>query len=451
MAVAEGDAADVDRAVKAARKAFDEGPWPRMSGRERGKIIMRFAELMEQEFEKLCLLETLDNGKPLAISRRDDVPHTIDHFRYYAGWADKIHGETLRPGGDNMAYTLIEPIGVVGCIIPWNFPMAMLAWKLAPALAAGCTTVLKPAEQTPLTALRAAELALEAGLPPGVLNVVPGYGPTAGAALAMHPDVDKVGFTGSTEVGKLVMQMAAGTLKDVSLELGGKSPVVVDRSFDVDEAVELAHLALFYNHGQCCNAGSRLYVHDDIYDEFVEKATAKAAARVVGDPFKDGVDQGPQVDSDQFQKILGYIESGKKQGAKLMCGGAQVGDRGYYVAPTVFSDVQQDMKIAREEIFGPVQSIMRWNDVDEVTRAANDTNYGLAAGVFSRDLDLVNRLTRNIRAGTVWVNMYSEFDHELPFGGYKMSGIGRDKGPAAIKNYTQIKTVVMPLVGSNWK
>ncbi|KAL4457888.1 hypothetical protein ABPG75_012753 [Micractinium tetrahymenae] len=441
--MAEADKEDVERAVRAARKAFDEGPWPRMGGKARGKILQRFAELVEKNVEELAQLESLDNGKPIFFSRNADIPLTANHLSYFAGWADKIHGQTIpcdNTFGNFFAYTLHEPIGVVGSIIPWNFPALMAAWKIAPALAAGNCVVLKPAEQTPLTAMRLGQLALEAGLPPGVLNVVPGFGPSAGGAIVRSPLVDKVSFTGSTEVGKIIMKEAAATVKPVGLELGGKSPLIVWKDVDVDKAVEDAHFALFFNHGQCCVAGSRLFVHEAIYDEFVEKAAARAKSKKVGDPFTD-VEQGPQVDRDQMDKILGYIESGKQQGAKLLAGGSRMGDRGYFVQPTVFADVQDDMKIAQEEIFGPVQSILKFSSLEEVAQRANNNPYGLGAGVFARDVDVINYLTRSIRAGTVWVNCYNVFDDSVPFGGYKQSGIGRDKGEAALAHYTQVKSV----------
>jgi len=447
--VAEADKEDVDRAVKAARRAFDEGPWPRFTGRERGRILFRFADLLEAHLEELAQLETLDNGKPLSVSRSTDIPSVISHLRYFAGWADKITGKTVPVDGSFFAYTLHEPVGVVGQIIPWNFPLLMMAWKIAPALAAGNTVVLKCAEQTPLTALRAAELALEAGIPNGVLNVLPGYGPTAGAALASHPDVDKIAFTGSTEVGQKIMQMASGNLKNISLELGGKSPLIVFPDFDLDSAVATAHFALFFNHGQCCNAGSRLFVHSSLFDQFVEKAVKVATERVVGDPFTD-VDQGPQVNQEQFAKIMGYIDSGNKQGADMVCGGHRIGERGYYIEPTVFANVKDEMDIARDEIFGPVQSILKFENIDEVIRRANDTTYGLAAGVLTNDLHTANRVSRSLKAGTVWINAYHGFDDALPFGGYKMSGIGRDKSGYALANYTEVKTVMMPLKDSPW-
>lgn len=449
--VAEGDKADVNAAVKAARAAFDHGPWPKMSAKERGRIMYRWADLMEAHAEELAQLETLDNGKPIFFSRVADIPLSYDHIRYYAGWADKIQGKTIPVDGPYWAYTLHEPIGVVGQIIPWNFPALMAAWKLGPALAAGNTVVLKTAEQTPLTAMRMGQLALEAGLPPGVLNIISGYGPTAGAAIVEHPDVDKIAFTGSTEVGRHIGAAAARSLKPVTLELGGKSPVIVCNDVDVDKAVADAHWALFFNHGQCCAAGSRVFVDEAIYGEFVEKATKAAQARRVGDPFGE-VDQGPQVDRDQFNKILEYIEHGKAEGAVMTTGGGRTGDgKGYYIEPTVFTDVKDSMKISREEIFGPVQCISSFKSLDEAVRRANDTNYGLASCVFSNNLDTINTLTRGIRAGTVWVNCANLYDSAVPFGGYRDSGLGREKGEYALANYTQTKAVYQPLVNPAWR
>lgn len=447
--VAEADAADVDKAVKAAREAFDEGPWPKMSAKQRGRLMYKFADLMEEHAEELAQLETLDNGKPISYSRAADIPLTVSHFRYFAGWADKIHGKTIRMDGNLFGYTLHEPVGVCAQIIPWNFPLLMAAWKIAPAIACGCTVIVKCAEQTPLTALRMAELALEAGIPPGVINMLPGYGPTAGAALASHPDVDKVAFTGSTEVGREVMIAAAAGLKNVSLELGGKSALIVCPDVDVDAAVEDAHMGLFFNHGQCCCAGSRTFVHESIYDEFLEKSVEKAKQRIVGDPFTN-VDQGPQVDKDQFNKVMSYIDIGRTEGAKLMCGGAKAADKGYYIEPTVFADVSDNMRIAKEEIFGPVQAIMKFSSYDEVLKRANSSEYGLAAGVCTKDHATANRLSRGLRAGTVWVNCFNNFDDAVPFGGYKMSGIGRDKGEYALENYTEVKSVVTPLDDPAW-
>lgn len=450
LRVAEGDEADVERAVAAARKAFDEGPWPRMTAKERGKLMSRLVALMERDAEELARLETLDNGKPIWFSRNADIPLSFDHIRYYAGWADKIQGKTIPVDGPYWAYTLHEPLGVVGQIIPWNFPLLMFAWKLGPALAAGNTVVLKTAEQTPLTAIKMAQLIAEAGFPKGVVNIVSGYGPTAGAALVEHPDVDKIAFTGSTEVGRKIGAATARALKPCTLELGGKSPVIVCPDVDVDKAVADASFSLFFNHGQCCAAGSRLYVHEKIYDEFVEKAAAAASQRRVGDPFGD-VDQGPQVDKAQYDKILEYIDHGKAQGARLMAGGAAQGGAGYFIEPTVFADVLDDMKVSREEIFGPVQCISKWSSMEEVIRRGNDSNYGLAAGVFSTSLDSINTLTRGLRAGTVWVNCYNVYDAAVPFGGYKDSGMGREKGEYALNNYMQVKAVYQPLVKPAWQ
>ncbi|KAK6920739.1 Aldehyde dehydrogenase domain [Dillenia turbinata] len=449
--VAEGDAEDIDRAVVAARKAFDEGPWPKMTAYERSRILLRFADLVEKHSDELAALETWDNGKPHEQAAKAEVPMFARLFHYYAGWADKIHGLTVPADGNYHHQTLHEPIGVAGQIIPWNFPLLMFAWKVGPALATGNTIVLKSAEQTPLTALYAAKLLHEAGLPPGVLNVVSGYGPTAGAALASHMDVDKLAFTGSTNTGKIVLELAAkSNLKPVTLELGGKSPFIVCEDADVDKAVELAHFALFFNQGQCCCAGSRTFVHEKIYDEFLEKAKARAARRTVGDPFKKGIEQGPQIDSEQFDKILRYIRSGIESNATLECGGERLGSKGYFIQPTVFSNVQDDMLIAQDEIFGPVQSILKFKDLKEVVSRANQTRYGLAAGVFTQNIDTANTLSRALRVGTVWINCFDVFDAAIPFGGYKMSGQGREKGIYSLNNYLQVKAVVTPLKNTAW-
>ncbi|KAL4633998.1 hypothetical protein ACB092_04G164900 [Castanea dentata] len=449
--IAEGDAEDINRAVAAARKAFDEGPWPRMTAYERSRILLRFADLVEKHSDELAALETWNNGKPYEQAAKSELPLLIRLFHYYAGWADKIHGLTVPADGDYHVQTLHEPIGVAGQIIPWNFPLVMFAWKVGPALACGNTIVLKTAEQTPLTALFVAKLFHEAGLPPGVLNIVSGYGPTAGAALASHMDVDKLAFTGSTDTGKIVLELAArSNLKPVTLELGGKSPFIVCEDADVDKAVELAHFALFFNQGQCCCAGSRTYVHERVHDEFLEKAKARAVRRVVGDPFKKGVEQGPQIDSEQFEKVLRYIRSGIESNATLECGGDRFGSKGYFIQPTVFSNVQDDMLIAQDEIFGPVQSIFKFKDLDEVIRRANATRYGLAAGVFTKNLDTANTLTRALRAGTIWINCFDVFDAAIPFGGYKMSGIGREKGIYSLHNYLQVKAVITPLKKAAW-
>ncbi len=444
--VAEADAADVDEAVKAARHAFEKGPWRTMSASERGKLMNKLADLIEKNADELAKIEALDNGKPYSVAKAADLPLTVACYRYYAGWADKIHGKTIPVNGPYFSYTRHEPIGVVAQIIPWNFPLLMQAWKLGPALAAGNTLILKPAEQTPLTALRVGELALEAGFPEGVVNILPGYGPTAGAALSHHWDVDKVAFTGSTEVGKLIMEAAAKTnLKRVTLELGGKSPNIVFADANMDEAIEGSHFALFFNQGQCCCAGSRLFVEEKCYDEFVEKSAARARKRTVGDPFDAKTEQGPQVDQDQFDKVMAYIDSGKKQGAKLMAGGSRVGDHGYFIQPTVFADVKDDMKIAQEEIFGPVMSIIKFRGIDEVVDRANKTMYGLAAAVWTRDIGKAHHIAHNVRAGTVWVNCYDVFDAAAPFGGFKQSGIGRELGEYGLQNYTEIKTVTVKL------
>jgi aldehyde dehydrogenase (NAD+) len=444
--VSEADAADVDKAVKAARKAF-HGPWQKMSAAERGRLLTRLAELVEQHADELASLETLDNGKPVHVARAADLPLTIATYRYYAGWADKIQGKTIPIAGDYFCYTRHEPVGVVGQIIPWNFPLLMQAWKLAPALATGNTVVMKPAEQTPLTALRIGELICEAGFPPGVVNILPGYGPTAGAALARHMDVDKIAFTGSTEVGHLVMEAAAQTnLKRVTLELGGKSPNIVFADADLDEAIEGSHFALFFNHGQCCSAGSRLFVEDKCYDEFVERSVLRAKRRTVGDPFDPKTEQGPQVDKAQFDKVLSYIESGKQEGASLLAGGRAVGDKGFFLEPTVFADVQDHMRIAREEIFGPVMSIIRFKDLSEVVERANASIYGLAAAVWTRDIGKAHAIAHSVRAGTVWVNCYNVFDSGAPFGGFKQSGVGRELGEYGLQQYTEVKTVTVKML-----
>ncbi|KAJ6760667.1 ALDEHYDE DEHYDROGENASE-RELATED [Salix purpurea] len=448
--VAEGDAEDINRAVAAARKAFDEGPWPKMSAYERSLIMLRFADLVDKHRGELAALESWNSGKPYEQSAKSELPSFARLFRYYAGWADKIHGLTVPADGKHHVQTLHEPIGVAGQIIPWNFPLIMFAWKVGPALACGNTIVLKSAEQTPLTALYAAKL-FPRGLPPGVLNVVSGDGPSAGAALASHMDVDKIAFTGSTETGKIILELAAkSNLKQVTLELGGKSPFIVCEDAEVDKAVELAHFALFFNQGQCCCAGSRTYVHERVYDEFVEKAKARALTRVVGDPFRKGVEQGPQISSEQFEKVLGYIKSGVESSATLECGGQRFGSRGYFIQPTVFSNVQDDMLIAQDEIFGPVQSILKFKNIDEVIRRANTSRYGLAAGIFTKNIDTANTLSRALRVGTVWINCFDVFDAAIPFGGYKMSGIGREKGIYSLNNYLQVKAVVTPLKNPAW-
>ncbi len=443
--VAEADKADVDLAVKAARKAY-EGSWGRMTGAERGRLMNKLADAIEKNIHELAALETLDNGKPIADSLGADLPLTLQCYRYYAGWADKIVGHTIPLSGDYFCYTRHEPIGVVGQIIPWNFPLLMQAWKWGPALACGNTLVLKPAEQTPLTALRIAALAQEVGFPDGVINVVPGYGPTAGAALSSHLDVDKIAFTGETGTGKIVMTAAANSnLKRVSLELGGKSPNLVFADADLDAAIEGAYFGLFFNQGQCCVAGSRLFVEEKIYDEFVHKMQAKTKGRKVGDPFDPTTEQGPQVSQEQMDRILGYIEHGKSDGAKLISGGSRVGTDGFFVQPTVFADVQDDMTIAKEEIFGPVMSILKFKDLEEVVARGNRTNYGLAAAVWTKDVRKAHAVAHRLKAGTVWVNCYDVFDAAAPFGGFKMSGIGRELGQYALNLYTEVKTVTVAM------
>jgi aldehyde dehydrogenase (NAD+) len=444
--IAEADAADVEKAVRAGRAAFERGPWRTMAASERGRLLYRLADLIEANADELARLECLDNGKPVSVAKAVDVALTVGCYRYFAGWADKVQGKTIPVDGDFFCYTRHEPVGVVGQIIPWNFPMLMQAWKLAPALATGNTVVMKPAEQTPLTALRIGELIVEAGFPEGVVNLLPGFGPTAGAAIASHMDVDKVAFTGSTEVGHLVMEAAAkSNLKRVTLELGGKSPNIVFADTDLDEAVEGAHFGLFFNHGQCCCAGSRVFVEQKIYDRFVEKSVARARKRTVGDPFDPDTEQGPQVDETQFEKVMGYIESGRSQGATLACGGERVGEQGYFIQPTVFADVQDDMKIAKDEIFGPVMSIIPFKDVDEVVERSNRTTYGLAAAVWTRDIKKAHAIANSVRAGTVWVNCYNVIDTRAPFGGFKQSGIGRELGEYGLQQYTEVKTVTVKL------
>lgn len=444
--VAEADKADVDVAVASARRAFESGPWSRFSARERGRVLMRFAQLMETHREELAELETLNNGKPISETRGADLPLAIDCLQYYAGLADKIHGETIPVNGNFFNYTLREPMGVVAQIIPWNFPILMAAWKLGPALATGCTVVLKPAEQTPLTALRMGELLLEAGLPPGVVNILPGFGPTAGAALSTHMDVDKVAFTGSTEVGKLIMKMAAeSNLKRVSLELGGKAPNIVFADADIDAAVAGAMRGIFFNQGEVCCAGSRLFLQDEIHDEFLGKLKTHAEKLVVGDPMDPKTQMGAQVSKEQFDKILAFIDSGKKEGATLVTGGGPAANKGYFLKPTVFDSKSDDITIVREEIFGPVVAATTFKSMEDIVPRANNTKYGLSAGVWTRDVKKVHQLSKSIKAGTVWVNCYNCFDAASPFGGFKQSGFGRELGTYAIELYSQIKSVWVSL------
>jgi phenylacetaldehyde dehydrogenase len=448
--VAAGDREDIDRAVKAARAAFSSGPWSKISPSERGRLIWKLSDLLEKYAEEFAQLESLDNGKPLKIARVADLPLAIDHFRYYAGWATKIEGNTIPMGlaqqGRFHAYTVREPVGVVGQIIPWNFPLLMAAWKLGPALATGCTVILKPAEQTPLTALRLGELIQEAGFPDGVVNIVPGYGETAGAALAAHLDVDKVAFTGSTEVGKLIVQASAATnLKKVSLELGGKSPNIVFDDADVDSAIAGAASAIFFNQGQCCCAGSRLYIEKKGFDKVVEGVAKEAEKLRVGPGFDPDSDLGPLVSEEQLNRVCGYMESGKKEGARAVTGGSREGTKGYFVKPTVLVDTREDMKVVQEEIFGPVVTATPFSDINEIAKTANDTIYGLAAGIWTRDIKKAHALASKLRAGTVWINCYNVFDAALPFGGYKQSGWGREMGHEVLKNYTEVKSVCAAL------
>lgn len=442
--VAEGSAEDVDLAVKAAHRAFYEGPWGKMDARERGRLIHKLADLIEGNLDELAALESLDNGKPIRDSRNADLPLVVDCLRYYAGWADKIHGQTIPIRGNYFCYTRREPVGVAGQIIPWNFPLLMVAWKWGPALAAGCTLVLKPAEQTPLSALRLGELVLEAGFPKGVVNIVPGYGET-GAALVRHPQVDKIAFTGEYKTAQIIMRDASETLKRLTFELGGKSPNIVLADADLDAAAEGAYFGIYFNQGQCCCAGSRLFVQEEIHDGFVKKLAAKARNRKVGDPFDPDTEQGPQVDQNQFEKIIGYIERGKAEGARCQVGGKRVGDKGFFIEPTIFTDVKDNMAIATDEIFGPVLSVIKFKSIKEVTQRANQTNYGLAAAVWTKDINKAHALAANVRAGTVWVNCYDVFDAAAPFGGFKMSGQGRELGEKALDNYTELKTVTVNL------
>ena len=445
--IAEGDRADIDLAVKAARKAFDEGPWRKMTPSERGKLIWKLGDLIDQHVEEFAFLESLDNGKPLTVARAADVPLAAELFRYMAGWATKLEGNTIplsvpyTPKAKYLSYTLREPVGVVGQVIPWNFPLLMAAWKLGPALATGCTVVLKPAEQTPLSALRLGDLILEAGFPEGVVNIVPGYGETAGAALAAHNDVDKIAFTGSTEVGRMILHAAEGNLKRVSLELGGKSPNVIFKDADMDVAIPGAASGIFFNHGQCCCAGSRLYVEKDAYEQVVEGISAHAKKIRVGSGLDPKTQMGPLVSEEQMNRVCGYLESGFSQGAKAAAGGKKTGEKGYFVEPTVLVDTREDMKVVQEEIFGPVVVAMPFSSAEEIVKSANNNVYGLAAGIWTRDISKAHRMAEAFQAGTVWINCYNSFDAALPFGGYKQSGWGREMGHEVLNNYTQTKAV----------
>jgi aldehyde dehydrogenase (NAD+) len=446
--VGKGDERDIDLAVTAARRAFDEGPWPRMSPHERGRIVWRLGDLIQQHLDEMAKLESLCTGKTMFDSGKVEIPFAAEVFRYYAGWATKIHGETLPLRDNAFTFTLRHPVGVVGAIVPWNFPFLLSSWKIAPALAAGNTVIIKPASQTPLTALKFAELCQEAGLPEGVFNVVTGPGGKVGMALVRDPRVDKIAFTGSTEVGKQIMREAAGTLKRLSLELGGKSPNIVFADADLEAAVRGAMTGIFYNKGEVCAAGSRLFLEAGIHDEFVAKLTDKVKGLKVGDPMDKATRMGPVVSRAQMETVLAYIEAGKQEGARLVAGGrrAQAGNgKGYFVEPTIFDGVSNTMKIAREEIFGPVLSVIPFRSVEDGIAQGNQTAYGLAAAVWTRDVSKALKAARALRAGTVWVNAYNLFDAALPFGGFKESGFGREMGSVGLDHYTEVKTVWVDL------
>jgi aldehyde dehydrogenase (NAD+) len=444
--VAAGTAKDIDRAVKAARKALETGPWPKFDAADRGLLLFKLADLVQENAPELAALESLNCGKTISDAT-GDIQGVINSLRYYGGWADKIEGRTIPIRGNFLCYTLRQPVGVVGQIIPWNFPLMMLAWKLGPAIACGNTVVLKPAEQTPLSALRLAELAVEAGFPPGVLNIVNGFGETAGAALCVHPDVDKIAFTGHVDTAKIIQKATADTLKRTSYELGGKSPNVVFADADLDAAVDGAFHAIYFHGGQCCTAGSRLFVEEKIREEFVNRLAAKAKKRKVGDPLDPATEQGPQVSDEQMNKILGYVTLGQKQGAKLVSGGKRIGENGFFIEPTIFDGVRDDMAIAQDEIFGPVVSVLPFKTVEEVFDRANRTHYGLSAAIWTKDIDKAHLYAKHVKAGTVWVNCYHVVDAATPFGGFKMSGHGRENGEAALELYSELKTVTVKLNG----
>ncbi|XP_063781731.1 retinaldehyde dehydrogenase 3 [Pseudophryne corroboree] len=445
--VQEADKADVDKAVEAARAAFQRSsPWRRLDASGRGKLLHKLSDLLERDRRVLATLETMDTGKPFLHAYLVDLEGCIRTLRYFAGWADKIQGKTIPVDESYLCYTVHEPVGVCGAITPWNFPLMMLIWKMAPALCCGNTLVIKPAEQTPLTSLYIGSLIKEAGFPPGVVNIVPGFGPTAGSAISHHNDVDKIAFTGSTEVGKLIKEAAsASNLKRVTLELGGKNPCIVFADADLEHAVKCAHQGGFFNQGQCCTAASRVFVEEAVYPEFVTRSVDYAKKRILGDPFDCNTEQGPQVDQKQFNKILELIQSGKDEGAKLECGGSSAGERGFFIKPTVFSEVTDDMRIAKEEIFGPVQSILKFKSLEEVIQRANSTEYGLTAAVFTESLDKALTVASALQSGTVWINCYNALHAQTPFGGFKMSGNGRELGEYALAEYTEVKTVTIKL------
>jgi aldehyde dehydrogenase (NAD+) len=442
--VAEGSAKDVDKAVKAARRALESGPWGKMDAAERGQLLFKLADLVEKNTGELAALESLNCGKTITDSV-GDLAGVVNTLRYYGGWADKIEGKTVPVRGSFLSYTLRQPVGVVGQIIPWNFPLLMLAWKWGPALACGNTVVMKPAEQTPLTALRVGELALEAGFPPGVINLINGFGETAGDALVVHPDVDKIAFTGHVDTAKIIQKRAADTLKRTTFELGGKSPNVIFADADMQQAVDGAFHAIYFHCGQCCTAGSRLFVEEKIHKEFVERLAAKAKQRKLGDQLDPATEQGPQVSKEQQDKVLGYCEAGQKEGAKLVLGGKRWKNKGFFVEPTIFDGVRDDMTIAKDEIFGPVVSILPFKNFEEVVDRANRTYYGLAAAIFTKNIDKAHLYAKAVKAGTVWVNCYHIVDTTTPFGGFKMSGQGRENGEAALEHYTETKTVTVKL------
>ncbi|XP_062868471.1 aldehyde dehydrogenase family 1 member A3 [Trichomycterus rosablanca] len=445
--VQEADQADVDRAVEAARAALQRNsPWRRMDSSGRGRLLNALADLLERERGLLATLETLDTGKPFLQSFFIDLDGSIKTLRYYAGWADKIHGKTMPVDDHFMCFTKHEPVGVCGAIIPWNFPLLMFVWKIAPALCCGNTVVIKPAEQTPLTALHVGALIKEAGFPPGVVNIVPGFGPTAGAAIASHMGINKVAFTGSTEVGQLIKEAAArSNLKRVTLELGGKNPCIVFSDSDLHLAVQEAQKGAFYNQGQCCTAASRVFVEDQVYDEFVRLSVESVKRIVAGDPMDPRTTHGPQINQEQLEKILDLVESGKTEGAKLECGGSRLKDESLFIQPTIFSDVKDHMRLAKEEIFGPVQCIQKFKTQEEVIERANSTQYGLAAAVFTRSVERALSVSAALEAGTVWVNCYNALHAQTPFGGYKMSGNGRELGEYALAEYCEVKAVTIKL------
>ncbi len=446
--VASASVADVNAAVEAAREAFDNGPWREMAARERGRIIWRIGELLRENLEEVAILETIDNGKPIFESRYVEIPMVAEVFQYYAGWADKVHGEVIPVSGNALDYTLREPLGVVAAIVPWNFPLLLASWKIAPALAMGNTVIVKPASNTPLTALKLAELAAEAGLPPGVLNVIPGRGSVVGNALVEHPGVDKIAFTGETGTGQGILRSSADTLKKITLELGGKSPNIVLADADLDAAVKGATIGIFYGKGEVCAAGSRLFVEKSIAGEFIDRVVERTEKLIPGDPMDPKTRLGAIVSKGQMESVLGYVDAGKREGARLRTGGerAEVGDgKGYFLRPAVFDQVENGMKIAQEEIFGPVLAAITFEDEEDAVAQANDSPYGLAAAVWSRDIGRAHRVARRLQAGTVWVNTYNRYDVAAPFGGYKQSGYGRELGVHALEHYTQVKNVWVDL------